>query len=276
MNCGKKVEFAKSELKGLGFQLEIICNCEKSEPIPSSPKIQSGYEINRRIVYAMRLIGVGFSGLLNFCGLMDISASALSLNGYYNCLRHIHIAVKAVSKIVFKKAAKEEQTKNKEKGLPEDRLTVSGDGSWPKRGFTALLGILSLTGKYTNKVIDVVVKSKICQACSYYSQKFPENTPEFDAWFTEHCETGKCTRDHDGSAGFIEVEGVEEMFLRSMKQYGVMYEYYIGDGDSKTFKRLEEIKPYGEVLEVNKKACALHVGKSIYRRGKEAKKTLQK
>lgn len=276
VNCGKKVKFGQSDVKGLGFLLDIICHCKKSRPIPSSPKIKSGYEINRRIVYAMRLIGVGFAGLLNFCGLMDISTSALSRTGYYKCLEKIHIAVKTVSETVFKKAAKEEQEHNKEKGLPEDRLTVSGDGSWPKRGFTALLGLVSLIGKHSNKVIDVIVKSKICQVCSHFSKKFSEDTPEFDAWFTEHCEAGNCTRDHDGSAGLIEVEGVEEMFLRSVKQYGVMYEYYIGDGDSKTFKRLEETEPYGEALKVKKKACVLHVGKSIYRRGKEAKKNLAK
>lgn len=77
--CNKKVEFAKSVEKGLGFELQIICGCEESEPIPSSPKIRNGYEIHRRIVYAMRLLGVGFYGLLNFCGLMDISATALTI-----------------------------------------------------------------------------------------------------------------------------------------------------------------------------------------------------
>ncbi|KAG5880222.1 hypothetical protein JTB14_014727 [Gonioctena quinquepunctata] len=156
----------------------------------------------------MRLLGVGFYGLLNFCGLMDISATALSITGYYKCIEQVYIALKAVSEIVLKKAAKEEQEKNKERGLPEDRLTVSGD--------------------------------------------------EFDAWFTEHCEAGNCTRDHDGSAGLIEVEGVEDMFRRSVEQYGVMYEYYIGDGDSKTFKRLEESEPYGEAVKIKKKACVLH------------------
>ena len=67
--------------------------------------------------------------LLKFCGLMDISATALSITGYYECIEPVNIALKAVSEIVFKEAAKEEQEKNKERGLPEDRLTVSGDGS---------------------------------------------------------------------------------------------------------------------------------------------------
>lgn len=275
-DCGKDLEFGKSDQKGLGFQLDVICDCEKKLSIPSSPRIGRGYEINRRIVYVMRIVGLGFYGLLNFCGLMDISVSAFSSSGFYKCVDHIHIASKAVTEIVFKKAAKEEQEKNKEKGLPEDKLSVSGDGSWPKRGFTALLGLVSLIGKYTNKVIDVIVKSKICQACSKFAKKHPEDTPEFDAWFTEHCENNACERDHDGSAGLIEVEGVQDMFLRSKEQYGVMYEFYIGDGDSKTFKQLEELKPYGDELQVKKKACVLHVGKTIYRRGKNAKKNLAK
>ena len=103
------MEFAKSVEKGLGFELQIICGCKESEPIPSSPKIKNG--------------------LLNFCGLMDISATALSITGYYKCTEQVYIALKAVSEIVFKEAAKEEQEKNKERGLPEHRLTVSGDGS---------------------------------------------------------------------------------------------------------------------------------------------------
>lgn len=207
------------------------------------------------------MLGVGFYGFLNFCGLMDISSSALSVHGYYDCISHIYIATKAVVDQVFKKAAKEEQALNVEKGFPEDRLSVSGDGSWPKRGFQALLGLVSLIGKYSNKVIDVVVKSKICQACTNYAKKFPEDTPEFDAWFTEHCEKGECNRDHDGSAGLIEVEGVEEMFCSSEELFNVKYEFYIGDSDSKTFKNLEKIKPYGDRLKVKKKACVLHVGK---------------
>lgn len=118
---------------------------------------------------------------------MDISVTALSVAGYYNCVQQTYIALTGVIESVFKKAAKEEQALNKEKGFPEDRLSVSGDGSWPVRGFTALLRLVSLIGKYSNKILDAVVKAKVCQACANYAKKFPENTPEFDAWFTKHC-----------------------------------------------------------------------------------------
>ena len=106
-----------------------------------------------------------FVTVLNFSGLMDIDHAALSPASYYNAVHHIHIVVSAVAEAVFKKAAKGEQERIREKGLSVVRLTVSGDGSWHKRGFAALLGIVSLIGKFSNKVIDVIVKSKICQAC---------------------------------------------------------------------------------------------------------------
>ena len=77
---------------------------------------------------------------------MDISISAFSAAGYYSCANHIYTAISAVVDTVFKNAAQEEQQENREKRLPEDKIIVSGDGSWPKRGFTALLGLVSLIG----------------------------------------------------------------------------------------------------------------------------------
>ena len=218
------------------------------------------------------MLEVGFNGLLNFCGLMDISSSAFSAVGYYSCVNYIYMALSAVVETVFKKPAQKEQQENREKGLPEDKITVSGDGSWPKRGFTALLGLVILIGKFSNKIIDVIVKCKICQACN--TCKISRDTPQFDAWYTEHCENGECTADHTGSAGLMEVEGVKEMFSRSIEKYNLMYEHYIGDGDTKTFKQLVGSKPYGDDVIVKKKECVLHVKKRLYKCGKEAKKQL--
>ena len=73
------------------------------------------------------------------------------------------IAAEAVSKIVFQKAVKEEMGMNEEEGHAADELTVSGDGSSARRGFSSLLGIVSLIGKYTNKLLGVVVKSRACR-----------------------------------------------------------------------------------------------------------------
>lgn len=39
---------------------------------------------------------------------------------------------------------------------------------------------------------------------------------------------------------------MKEMFSRSEEKFNVKYTNYIGDGDSKTFKALLDLQPYGE------------------------------
>lgn len=51
----------------------------------------------------------------------------------------------------MRKAVDEEKRLNAEAGNIDDILSVSGDGSWSKRGFTSLVGIVTLIGKYTGK-----------------------------------------------------------------------------------------------------------------------------
>lgn len=70
-------------------------------------------------------------------------------------------------------------------------------------------------------------------------------------WLKEHKE--KCTINHLGSAGKIEVDGIVEMFLQSKDLYGVIYENYIDDRDNKTFKSLFNKNPYGDELLVKKR-----------------------
>lgn len=61
--CNGDISFSESSIRGFGFKLVI--QCDKCEPryINSCPLIQNAYEINRRIVFAMRLLGVGYDGI---------------------------------------------------------------------------------------------------------------------------------------------------------------------------------------------------------------------
>jgi len=52
------------------------------------------------------------------------------------------------------------------------------------------------------------------------------------------------------------VNSVVEMFKRSEELYGTKYAYYIGDGDSKTFKGITDSAPY-ENLIVKKKSVSI-------------------
>ncbi|XP_025074101.1 uncharacterized protein LOC105427310 [Pogonomyrmex barbatus] len=71
----------------------------------------------------------------------------------------------------------------------------------------------------------------------------------------------------------MEVDGIIEMFQRSQNLHGVMYENYIGDEDSKTFKSLINENPYEDKLLVKKKECIAHVQKRMGSRLRNAKKS---
>lgn len=264
--CDSAIKFVMNSPRGLGFKLSVKCSCQEYF-IDSCPMIKNAYEINRRFTFVMRLLGVGQAGVNLFCSMMDLGTFHRSL--YTRMLDQIYIAVEGVAKFIFKKAANEEKRKNAEQGLPENELSVSGDGSWAKRGFSSLLGIVSLIGKYSNKIIDVIVKSSICKGCQYLAQKDPI---EAESLYADH--EAECMANHEGSAGKMEVDGVLAMFKRSLEYFGVKYVKYIGDGDSKTHKKLVDEKPYDGKPDVVKQECVLHVKKRMYRHLQSTKKTI--
>ena len=142
---------------------------------------------------------------------------------------------------VTRKAVTEEQEKQRSKGRPKDVLTVSGDGSWAKRGFSSLIGIVSLILKFTGKIVDVTTRSSVCKASDKWKGR--EDEPEYAVWAEEHEKF--CNINHSGSSGLMEVNGIVEMCMRSIEKFAAKYGFYIGDGHFKTFKILLSSTPYG-------------------------------
>jgi hypothetical protein len=228
--CKQKVKFEEAGNRGLGFKLVMLCCCGRRD-INSGPWVNTGYEVNRRIVFVMRLLGIGRQGINLFCNLMDI-CDGLTESSYNKIVEHVYTATRTVFDLCTKKAINAEKKENEEKGQTILNLKVSGDGSWKKRGFKSLYGVTTLIGYYSGKVIDLVVKSSYCQGCTFWKNK--HHTQEYQEWYANHEE--ECTINHEGSAGKMEVSAMIEMFQRSVEKFGVQYRNYIGDGDSKTFK----------------------------------------
>lgn len=259
IECNGKVKFSVASERGLGFK--IVLTCEKCDPqyISSCPYVGRGYEINRRFIFAMRILGVGFKGASEFCGLMDLPPF-LQKSTYKLILEQLYTASKNVAEFFMKKAVREEIDENSiATGIENNTdLTVSGDGTWHKRGFTSLYGVVSLIGQYTGKVLDVLVKSAYCKVCEYYKTK--KGTTEYLQQYAIHEKV--CKANHKGSSGKMEVDAVIEMFRRSLKNLGVRFLNYVGDGDSKTYSGLLQAKPYGETS-IIKKECIGHVQKRM-------------
>ncbi|XP_014474846.1 PREDICTED: uncharacterized protein LOC106744513 [Dinoponera quadriceps] len=206
--CDGDVTFSHTCDRGLGFNLVIKCKCNDQQRVSSSPLVNGAYEINRRLMFVMRILGFGLRSINTFYSLTELSS------GFANAI------------------AKERQ-KNAEAGNEETHLSVSGDGSWKRRGFSSLFGIATLIGKYTHKVLDFVVKSSFCQSCSNWASK--KGTNKYDIWHDTHEQHFNIN--HIGSADKMEVDCMKEMFCRS-ESHGVKYATYIGDGDTKTFQAL--------------------------------------
>jgi len=71
----------------------------------------------------------------------------------------------------------------------------------------------------------------------------------------------------------MEVTATVQIFERSVEKHGLVYENFVGDGDSKTFKAVCDAKPYGEDILVKKKECVGHVHKRMGSRLRNLVKT---
>ena len=137
-------------------------------------------------------------------------------------------------------------------------LTVSFDGSWMKRGHRSLYGTGCVIDVPTG--LDTVVLSLYCQQCAYASTSYGgKGTVEFAEWYRSHA--AKCSANYTGSSGGMEVKAAEVMWSRSLAR-GFRYTTVVSDGDTRTFKHLQDLRVYGDV-EITKEECVNHVAKRL-------------
>lgn len=123
------------------------------------------------------------------------------------------------------KVAAEEELKESANQDNKDGIIVSGDGTWMKRGFSLFFGVTTLIGYFSGKVVDCLVKSRYCKECDIHDKL--KGTAEYESWLENNHEN--CAANHKGRSGKMEPDSAVEVFQRSLENYGVKYEYYIGD-----------------------------------------------
>ncbi|GFW27151.1 uncharacterized protein TNCV_93771 [Trichonephila clavipes] len=201
----------------------------------------------------MRCIGQGLESLKTFCAVMSLPnpVEQKSFDVINNKLSRV---MKEVAEESMKRAAVEENSSS-----PDNLLTVSGDGTWKTRGHSSLIGVCTVIGAETGKVLDREVLSSFCKGCdSYEGVKFGI---KYNKWQRPH--KISCRKNYSGSAGKMEIDGMLRIFNRSEKLHNLKYSNYIGDGDTKTFNALSENKPYGYDHLIQKIECVGHVQKRM-------------
>ena len=163
----------------------------------------------------------------------------------------------------MKKAAEEAQDKTL--NVPtKQRVTI--DGSWQKRGFTSLNGVV--TAVVNNKIIDTKAFSKHCKGFSMWKKH--RGSPAYNRWKADQI----CRINHTKSSGAMEAAGALEIFSLSVEKYNLVYHEYLGDGDTSSFKEVEESNPYKSYnTQPIKLECIGHVQKRL---GTRLRKIVQK
>ena len=145
-------------------------------------------------------------------------------------------------------------------------ITVTFDGTWSKRGFTALYGVFVVMSWDTGWVLDTHILSKHCVRCTHKRKLLGlsdgvENSEEFNAWFEWHKD--ECTLNHSGSSSAMEVGGALVLWKRSIEHLNLRYVNVVSDGDSKAISSVQKAKPYGDDCPVVKYECVGHVQKHV-------------
>ncbi|GFV85875.1 uncharacterized protein TNCV_1421801 [Trichonephila clavipes] len=115
----------------------------------------------------MRCIGQGLESLKTFCAVMSLP-NPVEQKSHDVINNKLSRVMKEVAEESMKMAAVEEYSSS-----PDNLLTVSGDGTWKTRGHSSLIGICTVIGTETGKVLDREVLSSFCKGCdSYKGVKF--------------------------------------------------------------------------------------------------------
>ena len=117
------------------------------------------------------------------------------------------------------------------------------------RGHSSKFGAASVIGCETGKVLKVGTRSKVCKSFQHWD-KADKNTLKYRQWRASHDNT--CTQNHDSSSGTMEKNIVRDIFCLSEDKCNLRFARFIGDGDSKSFKTVQDAQPYGFDVPVEK------------------------
>lgn len=275
-HCHHTVKFMEIERKGLASKFTFHCSnkhCDKQPAFSSSPQTNVGNAsvnlVNRRAAFAMRCIGADRTELKTFCGVMNLP-NPVGESSYKAIKNTLHTASREVQKISMNAAAAVEYEQAETISDNECRdIHVSSDRTWMTVGHSSKIGAVTTIGMNTGKVLDTEVKSKMCKSCEYWAKQDP-NTEKYRNWAATH--DADCTMTHEGSSGSMEASGTCAIFGRSVELYNLRYTGFVGDGDTNTYKKVCDSKPYGD-MNIDKLECVGHVQKRVGTRLRSLKKS---
>ncbi|CAG9768527.1 unnamed protein product [Ceutorhynchus assimilis] len=145
-----------------------------------------------------------------------------------------------------------------ENGIP--CITVVTDGAWAKCSYNvnydSMSGVACIIGYRTGNLLFLGIRNKYCSLCSYYEIK-GQDTP-----------IHKCYKNWQGTSTSMETDIIAEGFKNSIKLHKLKYTKMVEDDDSSVYRKLIQIKPYGNTL-VQKVECKNHLLRNFAKKIRE-------
>ena len=212
----------------------------RPSPLPS---IRRAY--NSKFILAGWMCGRGRAGLETISGFLGLPPP-LTYRAFsdYNLSHNKIIQEASIESQLSVSAPLHSLYDTKPNGIID--VTVTCDGTWSKRGFTALYGIVVVMSWDSGQVLDAVALCKQGNVCKQKESTMDEQ--EFLEWYAVHEES--CNSNYLGSSPAMEAEGTSCLFARSVQRLGIRYKRVISDGDSKSMVRINSEQPYGSDVEI--------------------------
>ncbi|CAK1589570.1 unnamed protein product [Parnassius mnemosyne] len=218
--------------------------------------VSGDLDINTAAVAGAVSVGIGYSQLEELLSAIDLPMMTEPL--YQKQHEFVSNAWEKALDQSMQEAAEEEKKIALEKG----RVTTDGipiidvivDGCWSKRSYkknySALSGAAAIIGKETKKILFLGVKNKYCSICAQDCNK--NQTPR----------AHQCYENFTGASTAMESTLIVEGFRSSVEMYGLIYGRLISDGDSSTYSKILEARPYPQFT-VEKVECRNHLLRNL-------------
>lgn len=221
----------------------------------------TGFDINRRLVMAAAVNGIGFTQLCRFFGLLNMPPP-MHLKTWQHYQVKLFLGASRAASHHLQEAAEIVRAAYADLGVTPDaegyiNIIVSFDGSWQRRGRCSHNGIATVICVVTGLVLDFTTLSNYCHACELGPEP---GSPQFDAWWAKH--EAKCQKNVNCSSAAMETQAAVIMFSRSAQLHKFRYTKMLSDGDAKAHAAVLAVDPYGE-HKVEKEECVNHVTKRM-------------
>ena len=143
-----------------------------SKTLTSNQRGRKSYETNLR---SFREIGRGYQSILNFCKLVNMPPP-MDKKSYRKTFTKLYRAYSNVAYQSTSKAAEDISITPEADGIKN--VTVSFDGTWQRRGYSSLNGVVTCISE--GKVLDYEVLCKVCPQCKYWNKK--KTTAVYEEW----------------------------------------------------------------------------------------------